>query len=213
MITEFYDQQSTDDTYSQFARILELTGPVGGIIEVGSWTGESAIRWLGAHKETFGKPCEIICVDSWKPYASLTGSKRADEMRQRLEQGRVFHRFIDRVEAAGYSQYVHPLRMDSCRIREILRPKQAALVYIDGAHDHISVYRDIQQARYLVQPGGIICGDDYDVPPNRLGLYAEEERLRDNVNGLHPGITHALIEAFGLGHWKAFNRLWWWRGN
>ncbi len=210
-LVKFYDKQSSEDTYRQFHKVLEMVGPLVRIIEIGSWTGESAIRWLQAHTQIHEKPCEIICVDHWRAYPALTGSRMADEMNKRLEEGRVFHRFLDRIEQAGYSDYVHPLRIDANCLSDVLKVEQAGLVYVDGAHDAPTAYRDIVQAKALVRPGGIICGDDFDVRPKDLPRYQAATLTQDNVHGFHPGVTDAIIKVFG--DWESFNRLWWKRVN
>ena len=106
-----------------------------------------------------------------------------------------------------YTEHVHPLRVDSKYLTSILNPKQADLVYVDGAHDAASTVRDIREAQWLVASGGLVCGDDYDVRPERLSSYSEADLLKDNARGSHPGVTHALVKTFG--QWQAFNRLWW----
>lgn len=44
------------------------------------------------------------------------------------------------------------------------------VIYIDGAHDEISVFRDTTMAHKLIKDGGIICGDDFGWQSVRTGL-------------------------------------------
>ncbi len=58
-----------------------------------------------------------------------------------------------------------PVRMESLqaanKFRELnIKPD---LIYIDGAHDYNSVVADILHWFSVLQPGGILCGDDWNL--------------------------------------------------
>jgi len=51
------------------------------------------------------------------------------------------------------------------------------MVYLDTSHDEATVEREIQAARKILAPGGIICGDDYYEPNTQWGVHAAVQRL------------------------------------
>jgi predicted O-methyltransferase YrrM len=73
------------------------------------------------------------------------------------------------------------------------------LINIDGDHTYPVVLSDMQQARRLIKPGGIICGDDLE---RQIESGQELSEVMDNchidfIGGYHPGVTLAVYTVFG----------------
>lgn len=102
------------------------------IVEFGSWQGDYPTDAGGVHR--------TIRTDVFALFATNLGDH--------LETGRVVP---------------IPLPSDRARQRllEACGPGGADLVFIDGDHRYETVLADIDLARALVRPGGIIAGHDY----------------------------------------------------
>jgi hypothetical protein len=141
------------------------------IIEVGSWKGTSAhymIKRALLHKDD----AAIICIDTWLGstehwlYPKLRGMLKLRHGRPTLHE-----QFMANVVHAGLQERIVPLplpsRLASMVLAEIRLGGDALsspLVYIDGAHDEVSVREDIAAWWPFVTPGGLMLGDDYARP-------------------------------------------------
>jgi predicted O-methyltransferase YrrM len=145
-----------------FAKLIEAIRPTL-IVEVGTWLGASAVRMAGllAEHKIDGT---IVCIDTWlgSPEHWLDAEARAA---LDLQGGypTLYHQFMANVAAAGCSDVIVPIPQTGDGGARILARLGLVpdLVYIDGAHDAISVYSDISALWPLLRPGGVMFGDDY----------------------------------------------------
>jgi len=105
------------------------------------------------------------------------------------------------------------LRESSRKALPLLETGSFDIIYIDGCHAYESVLADIGEAKRLIKPGGIICGDDLEVQLHecdRRFAFANREVdvPQDPKTGkqFHPGVTLAVGQEFGevgeyLGFW------------
>ena len=77
-------------------------------------------------------------------------------------------------------------------------------IYVDGSHHYTETMSDIENSKRLVDNGGIIVGDDFDLSINEvdrqaLGRVRETDVARDPKTGklCHPGVTLAIAGQFG----------------
>lgn len=154
------------------------------IIEVGSWEGASAIHFaLACQRE--GVDCaEILCVDTWLGSPELVVERRTDEgivpsphfaaLRYRWGFPQVYYTFLSNVVAAGVQLLITPVPLTSDAARRVFETVgvTADLIYIDGAHDYDSVLRDLLGYWDLLEPRGVLLGDDLDHPPIRAAAEA-----------------------------------------
>lgn len=63
-------------------------------------------------------------------------------------------------------------------------------VYCDTSHDFVSVSRQIEQSKYVLRPGGILCGDDYSDDSNAGGSW-----------GVKKAVTVAFPRHTVFGNW------------
>ena len=161
------------------------------IIEVGSWEGASAILMAMVAQET-GVACEeIICVDTWlgSPELLLGRDETTPWLPGRnVPNLRLVHgyptihaTFVANVIGFGFQDLITPLPLPSNQASVVLRRLgvTADLIYIDGAHDEDSVRRDIEGFWPLLEPGGVLFGDDYNWPSVRraVGSFVREKNL------------------------------------
>lgn len=194
--------------HRHFARIPALLGgDEFRVLEVGSWTGESALVWARAIRRG-----AITCVDPWEPYASVADIASAnpiyvkmDQMLHSEEALKLFRHNI-RLGSPGVSIYYK-----RCRLSEFLGLNNFYdIVYIDGSHYYEDVRTDLEIAKRLVRRGGVICGDDLELQADQIDFkHARTCARRDYViepktgREFHPGVTLAVWEAFGGLVWSA----------
>jgi predicted O-methyltransferase YrrM len=149
--------------------IATLARDAKTIIEVGSYCGRSARAML----DNAPKDCRLIAVDTWE-YVYRGGKVSDEHYRAFMANMKVYQ---DRVEV-----YKMPSKLAAPLIKAEYRLGFADLIFIDGAHTYEAVKADIANYRYLVKPGGVLCGDDY--------------------HPRWPGVTRAVDEAFPLARKK-----------
>ncbi len=131
----------------------ERLEPPGDLLELGSYLGKSAIL-IGTHLrpgETF-TVCDLFGADpadganrteNSRSYATLT--------RQAFEGNYLaFHDRLPTVVQATTDQITRHVRPGSCRF-----------VHVDASHLWEHVKGDIEAARLLLRPGGLVVCDDY----------------------------------------------------
>lgn len=189
----------------QFAR------PGCRFLEVGSWTGDTTLIWAAAAQRQNGK---VYCVDWWL-------GNDDTELHRTAREHDVFAEFWTRIQAAGLTDTVVPIRCRSDVAAEILRPGTFDLVFIDADHRYESVAADIAAFKPLVRNGGLLCGHDCE---GRIGDFPEDllklGKDTDYHETVHCGVVLAVGHAFqdysineavwsvireGESHWSASN--------
>lgn len=122
------------------------TGLVG--VEIGIWDGGNAEAVLD-----YIKPKKYYMVDPYRVYPEGGLTNQMD---------------YDAKYAVTYSKFssyanVSFLRMPSEDASKIIE-SELDFVYIDGAHDYRNKMLDLRLWYDKVRVGGIICGDDYEIP-------------------------------------------------
>jgi predicted O-methyltransferase YrrM len=155
------------------------------ILEIGSWEGRSALFFLNYLPRS-----SMVCVDTF------AGSieHRAWPVAQQHEQlFRIERRFDGNL--AQFADRVEKRKQDSLAALGILglERRQFDLIYIDGSHLALDVYRDGILAWPLVTRGGIMIFDDYqrkqgpeaDWP--HIGIDAVLDATKGGYEELHRG--------------------------
>jgi predicted O-methyltransferase YrrM len=123
------------------------------LLEIGSWEGRSALFFLN-----YLPQATIVCVDTF------AGSieHRSWPLWQRWTQLRRIEQRFDR-NLAPFGARVEKLKADS-RValgRLGLARRRFDVVYLDGSHLAVDVYRDAVLSWPLVVRGGLLIFDDY----------------------------------------------------
>ena len=197
-------------------KTLERKGRIE-ILEVGSWAGASAISWASALKK-LGLRGHVTCVDPWLPYFDLetesTSAGHYARMNQAAESGAIRRLFDHNVAAAGFCEIIVAKTGKSSEVLPGLASQSYDIVYLDGSHIFEDVLFDLREAKRLIRPGGIICGDDLELQlqdHNPAEVEAAVTQGRDFVSSgekgthYHPGITLAVAKELGeVSDWNGF---------
>lgn len=124
--------------------------PIKTIVEVGSWLGCST-RFFASELPDDGK---VYAVDTW------LGSEEEILHQTDPRLPYLYQQFLSNVIHAGLTDKIIPVRMKSLEAAKALHVT-ADLIYLDGAHDTISVYNDILAWYPHLSQHGLMCGDDW----------------------------------------------------
>ena len=176
-----------------FDRLIAETQP-HVVIEVGTWKGVSAILFADALKRQ-NLTGRVICVDTWLGALEFWTNEMPDLDRYAalaLCHGypQVYYQFLANVILSGHRDAIIPLPNTSQIAARFLRRHaiHAELIYIDASHDERDVYADLVDYWQLLNPNGIMFGDDFgnkDFPGVRSAVerFARERSLMLNVIG------------------------------
>jgi len=159
------DLQGWNSNNSIFPKLLVDTKPKT-IIEIGTWKGGSAIH-MGNLLKLAGSSAQIYCIDTWLGAAEFwTGDlARTPERNLLLKNGypQIYYQFLSNVVHNGLQDYITPIPVPSSIGAKILKAQgvKADLIYIDGSHEYDDVYADLNTYSELLNPGGVMFGDDY----------------------------------------------------
>lgn len=129
-------------------------------VEIGSWKGRSSC-FMGVEILNSGKKIKFDCVDTWLGSEEHTNPKSSHyEPLLEIPDG-LYNEFIHNIEPIN--KFVNPIRMTSVEASKLYEDESLDFVYIDGAHDYISVKQDIEHWYPKVKVGGHIAGDDFDI--------------------------------------------------
>lgn len=139
------------------------------IVEFGSFHGRSA-RALADNSPA---DAVIYCVDPWN------GAYVDDEGRQLTKVDTFVLPYFKR----NLADHIAAGRVIPCRAFSYLfkLPKdvKADMVFLDGDHTYPTVIKDIEVARNLLKPNGLMCGHDYGHPLWWGVKKAVDEKLTD----------------------------------
>jgi predicted O-methyltransferase YrrM len=167
--------RSLIDTQAEEA-LAELCARAGvrTIIEVGTFLGMGSTQVFCRALPPEGR---LYCVDTFC----------VNMIRFQRPENTHYHAFLSNMKQTGVADKIVPVRMTSLEAAKALAVT-ADLVFIDGDHREEAVIADIEAWRPHVRPGGILCGDDYNVEP---------------CPGVAPAVRRALP-----GH-QVNGRIWW----
>ncbi len=181
-------------------------GGVLKILEVGSWTGASAIA-LALALDEIGARGHVHCVDAWKPYfnTEIDSAPIYKTMNLLAAENKALRDFQENIQIAGISNRIIYTVGNSTDVLPIINSESYDIIFIDASHQFEDVNFDIGQGKRILKNKGIICGDDLEVAPFEI---AEQELLDDVASGrdyvtdmktginYHPGVTLAVKRHF-----------------
>lgn len=134
------------------ARLVQQVADVPGrIVEVGSWEGRSTIAIANAAPDR-----QVHAVDTWRGSTSDVSAAIAKER----DVHATWRANIDEATEGN----VVECWMDWRAYATSTRGEPIALLFIDAEHTYDEVSAQIDAFLPLIQPGGIICGDDWLIP-------------------------------------------------
>jgi predicted O-methyltransferase YrrM len=163
----------TSLTKALFASLLkQINLPIRIVVEVGSFMGKSATM-IGTvlREENRWSDAVLLCIDTW-----LGGLEHWHELREmmHIEYGRptVYEQFMANIIAANLTRHVIPFSTTSILGARFLLGKKVypQLIFLDSAHLQGETYVELELYWLLLQPGGILLGDDWSWPPVRCDV-------------------------------------------
>lgn len=153
--------------------VARTDGLRGDVVEVGSWEGKSTIALANAVS-----PAVVHAVDTWLGSPGEVSAELAAERD-------VLSRFMENVQAATNGNVV----AHRTGWRAYFADHQSAVrfCFIDAEHTFEEVRDNIAAVLPLLEPGGIICGDDIH----------------------HDPVRRAVAQAFADA--KCDGPVWWWQ--
>ena len=149
-------------------RVLDLIGrEPRTVLEVGSFLGTSIVHgWANFIGK--GKDGILLSIDTWEGAGFLRMSPDY-RPHMNLQHGmpQTYKYFMTNVVKHGLTEKIFPLTLPSlvgARILGYLNWK-VDVVYLDSAHEAGETYIELQLYFDLLEPGGILFGDDYDSYP------------------------------------------------
>ncbi|RAV23369.1 class I SAM-dependent methyltransferase [Paenibacillus contaminans] len=144
-----------------------LLAPVSNVVEIGSWKGRSTSCLASAIKDRNGG--RVYAVDKWKITPELQSY-----LKGYYAEDQLYDEFIDNMTKLNFIDYIEPIRQDSIEAsRRWPLTRKIGLLYIDAAHDYLSVKQDFEFWSPFVASGGFIIFDDVPSWPGPTTLIGE----------------------------------------
>ncbi len=135
------------------------------IVEIGVWKGGSVIS-LAEEARKAGLDCVVIAVDTW---LGAWDHWIQDEWFEQLSFSHGYpslnRKFMNNIIQKKLEDYVLPLPLDSLNAVNVLKHfgLRPDVVHLDGGHDYDAVMADLRVWWPLINNGGALIGDDYNV--------------------------------------------------
>src|ERR1700723_2365226 len=137
------------------------------IVELGSYPGRST-RALADHTKG-----TVIAIDDFLGPRDM--SRRVRRQASKERHGNLLTQFTANME--GVLDKIRVVQYDLETINPADYNPPFDMIFIDGAHDYVSVSRDIKKWKSFITPGGLISGHDFSEG--------------------YPGVERAVLESFG----------------
>ena len=141
-------------------RLVSIPHDSKVVIDVGVWKGQSTITLANAMKAAGINGC-VIGVDTF--LGSFEHWTMDTLYRRHHAAPDLYNTFLNNVYYSGLTDYILPLPQSSINAARVLKVHKitASLVHIDEAHEYDEVIADARAYWGLLQPGGLLVGDDY----------------------------------------------------
>jgi len=191
-----------------FERLIKDIKPKT-IIEVGSFLGYSAVNMGKICKEN-DLNTKILCIDTWlgsHEHWTIDNHKYLENY-DYFENGisSMYDRFIQIVLSHNLENNIIPLPNTSYNMYHILKNLNITgdLIFVDGEHSAKGVYEDLINYWQLLNPGGVLFGDDFTWSSvkegckkfsNETGVKIEDLRTLSNEKEFLEDLgTHYIIK-------------------
>lgn len=131
-------------------------------VEIGSWKGRSS-TFMGVEILNSGKKIKFDCVDTWEGSEEHIDRGSSTFEPLLLIKDGLYNEFLKNIRPI--KSVINPIRSTSIEASKLYEDNSLDFVFIDGAHDYLSVKEDIEYWYPKVKKGGYISGDDYVHPP------------------------------------------------
>jgi len=109
---------------------------------------------------------ELCCVDTWLGQLEFLSAEGefGGILRPEFGHPRVYEQFLANIHHTGLEDRITPLAQTSALACKWLHQNgfRFDAVYVDGSHEYPDVVSDVEWSCLLVNPGGLVFGDDYE---------------------------------------------------
>ena len=176
------------------------------VLEIGVYCGQTTLS-ISKQLKKDNKDFEITCLDIWDEFENTTAkdSFTHNKLVEVLKNSKVYNLFYHNLKVNNI--------LDKCKIvkkKSNLYLKEINemydLIIIDGSHLYNEVIEDLENSKKILNDGGFIIGDDYEVKYSNLSKLNLkdlcEKRLdvyydKNTKIRFHPGVTQAVYDTFG----------------
>jgi predicted O-methyltransferase YrrM len=185
-----------------------LTKPCDAL-EIGTWMGKGSTQiWL----QTLPAGSSLMLIDAWRPYIAEDETTTATAGMDSLHHVAI-NATLKEIYKTEATLPVSLVRAKSTAFLPLLKDRSFDLIYIDGSHYYIDAKRDMREAKRLLRPGGLICGDDLDTAPRDDLIALARNNIGSDLlvlpdgSAFHPGVMLAASEEFERVNCE--NGFWW----
>lgn len=136
-------------------------------VEVGVWLGKSII-YMAERARMVRAPIRIIAIDNFAGSSCDDLDKTAEEYARSGED--LEHRFRRNLFHYGVDHMVDVYKADSVKGAELFADNSVYMAFLDADHRKEAVKRDALAWYHKVEPGGLLCGHDYNREEVKQGL-------------------------------------------
>jgi predicted O-methyltransferase YrrM len=154
---EHYYQNIGEDWFTfpnLYKNMVEIANDDSLFIEIGSWKGRSAC-FMGVEILNSNKNIKLHCIDHWE------GSKEHNNPnKEHNDSNYLYNIFLNNINPL--KNIITPIRKNSIEASKMYANNSIDFIFIDGSHDYMSVYNDINYWLPKLKKDGIIAGHDYE---------------------------------------------------
>jgi len=192
--------------------ILNYTKQPKFWLEAGSFIGNSAILTAKVMKKRGFDSSSVVCVDPWTGDVNMwawnkgrTGPNHFNYLEMdKMGEPRIYETFLSNVHSEGQQDVIVPIRATSlvamrlvARLHKEKRlPQLPDVIYLDSAHEKDETLMELRDARNILQPGGILFGDDWmwEAVRGDVTTFAQSLKLQR--------LPASTLERFGAPGWQ-----------
>jgi len=201
------DQEAGRNRQIQIKKIIkQIDKKFIKVLEIGVYCGQTTLS-ISKQLKKDNKNFEITCLDIWDEFENTTAkdSFNHNKMVEVLKNSKAYNLFYHNLKVNNI--------LDKCKIvkkKSNLYLKEINemydLIVIDGSHLYNEVIEDLENSKKILNNGGFIIGDDYEVKYSNLSKLNLkdlcEKRLdvyydKNTKIRFHPGLTQAVYDTFG----------------
>ncbi|CAF1120572.1 unnamed protein product [Adineta steineri] len=152
------------DVFSSIIQKIHPSLKLQFVVEIGSFTGNSALNIGNVLKESYPGSF-LLCIDTWLGDLNMWVNKVVWEHLSVSEDGRptVYYQFLTNIIKQNLTKIVLPASMTSIIGARFLQTYQfhPQVIYLDSAHEQGETLIELSLYWNLLEPGGILIGDDW----------------------------------------------------
>ena len=149
-----------EDSHPIFEKLIAEIRPQI-IYEIGTYKGKSALHMANLTKKYQIPNARVVCIDTW--LGSAEHGHTDEDLKRVHGYPTIYYQFLANTVYTNNQDIIVPMPMDSISYYRVLRENKMCgdLIFVDGGHFYESVSMDIKLYWELLNPGGVMLGDDY----------------------------------------------------